>query len=83
MKKQHALMQWWCPPFSDSPDPNVRRAWREFTTYKGDSPYSVGDAIAFMSRRVPQRAGGGSGSSDVTSSQLRIGLQRFLREMRA
>jgi hypothetical protein len=78
--KQPAPARWWQPPFSDSPDPAVRRAFAEFTTRKGNAPYSVGDVIAYMERRIPQRAGSG-GSKDVYGP-LGPGLARFLRELR-
>jgi hypothetical protein len=60
----------------------VKRAWDEFVARKGNSSYSIGDAISFMERRVPQRAGSGS-NSEVHPSQWRMTLARFLREMRA
>jgi hypothetical protein len=81
MQKLKQYTPVWCPPFSDSPDPAVRRAWADFAARKGDSPYSMGDAIAYMERRIPQRAGG---SSDANQhGPLGIGLTRWLRELRA
>jgi hypothetical protein len=80
--KQPTPVQWWQPPFSDSPDPAVRKAFAEFTARKGDEPYSVGDVIAHLERRVPQRSRGGNGN-DAHVGQLGIGLTRWLRELRA
>jgi hypothetical protein len=80
-KAKHARVRWWQPPFSDSPDPAVRRAWAEFVTRKGDSPYSVGDAIAYLERRVPQRAGSSSGDANVVGP-MGPSLAKFLRELR-
>jgi hypothetical protein len=73
--------QRWQPPFSQSSDPAVRRAFAEFTARKGAEPYSMGDAIAHLERRVPQRAGS-SDNTEVHPSAWRMTLARFLREMR-
>jgi hypothetical protein len=76
------VQRWWSPPFSESPDPVVRRAFAEFVTCRAGRPYSVGDAVAYLERRVPQRAGS-SNSGDPHAGQLGIGLTRWLRELRA
>jgi hypothetical protein len=74
-------VRWWQPQFSESPDPAVRRAWAEFVTRKGETPYSLGDAIAYLERRVPHQHAGGSGSRDAYGP-LGPSLARFLRELR-
>lgn len=79
-KQQHAPARWWSPPFYSSPDAAVRAAWHEFVAYKRGASYSLTDAILFIERRVPQRAGGSNGS-DVYGP-LGPGLNRWLRELR-
>jgi hypothetical protein len=75
-------VSWWQPPFQDSPDPAVRRAWSEFLTYKRGAPYSVGESLEYMQRFIPQRAAASS-THEINSSHWRMTLSRFLREMRA
>jgi hypothetical protein len=82
-KQQPAPRQWWSPPFGSSPDPTVRRAFAEFTARKGSDSYSIGDVIAHLERRVPHTRAGSNDGSEITSSQLRQGLARYLRELRA
>jgi hypothetical protein len=57
----------------------VRRAWHEFVAYKGNNPYSMTDAIVFMSRCVPHTR---AGSSNDAYGPLGPELARFLRELR-
>lgn len=80
--KQPAPVQWWQPPFSNSPDPAVRRAFAEFRARKGDDPYSMGDVITHLERRVPRRAGNSSGG-ETHANPWRMTLARFLREMQS
>jgi hypothetical protein len=73
----------WQPPFATHPNPMVRRVWQEFLTYKRGNTYSLGESIEFMQSRMPQRSTSSGISSDIGSSQFRMGYARFMREMRA
>jgi hypothetical protein len=80
-KTKHVPARWWQPPFASSNDPAVRRAWAEFVARKGDGPYSIGDVVAYLERRVPQRAGGSSDANAV--GPMGPSLAKFLRELRS
>jgi hypothetical protein len=79
--KQPTPARWWSPPFSESRDPHVRHAFAEFVARRGNTPYTLTEAIMYLERRIPQRSS--SNSSGDGLGPLGPGLRRFMREMRA
>jgi hypothetical protein len=71
----------WRPPFQNSPNLAVRRAWHEFTRYKAGNPYTVTEAIVFMSRLMSHTYAGES--SDAAYGPLGPGLTAFMRRLRS
>jgi hypothetical protein len=44
----------WRPPFRGNSDKAIRMAFEEFLRRKNGNTYQIGEAIAFLSGRVPQ-----------------------------
>jgi hypothetical protein len=52
MKAKHTpVLQWWRPPFLNSPDRAIDAATREYLSRR--PVYNTGDMLKYLSQRVP------------------------------